>query len=445
VDRAIQAEFTEPWSRESKFEFAPRDQRYNHNIFRYPAKFHPPIARALIERFSAPGEAVLDPFCGSGTLLVEGMLAGRIVVGTDVDPLAVFVSYAKTRKYGIDALTSRAAQIISVLERMRDADCDWFGDFYKDISKRAYKQALPEVEAWVPTIPNVEHWFRRRVILQLARIAKELRRRCKSEDERLFFTLCLAAIIRNASNADPVPVSGLEVTHHMKVREEAGRAIDPYGLLMSSITKGIRATATFVCALPRSSLHANVHRMDARLLEPATTGFVDAVITSPPYLSAVDYYRRHQLEMYWLGLVTSQPDRLRLLPQYIGRHGVSAGQLKDMVTPVRSRLARHWLRHLEEKTPERARTLRHYAVSMARALDSMLEVTRPGGKVIIVIGDSRIQEEIFPTGKLIQELAPHRLELSDVLWYPLENRYMSYKRRNGANIKLERVLVFNRK
>jgi hypothetical protein len=52
---------------------------------------------------------------------------------------------------------------------------------------------------------------------------------------------------------------------------------------------------------------------------------------------------------------------------------------------------------------------------------------------------------VFPTSQLIQELAPHSLTLNEILWYPLENRYMSYARRNGANIKLERVLVFHRK
>src|SRR5262249_55559426 len=66
-----------------------------HYLFRYPAKFHPPVARALLERYSEPGDTVLDPFCGSGTLLVEALVSDRSSVGIDVDPVATLVSRAK--------------------------------------------------------------------------------------------------------------------------------------------------------------------------------------------------------------------------------------------------------------------------------------------------------------------------------------------------------------
>src|SRR5689334_2972771 len=67
-----------------------------HRLFRYPAKFHPPVAAALIEQFSSPGDLILDPFVGSGTTLVEAAVRGRRSIGTDIDPLAVAVSRAKS-------------------------------------------------------------------------------------------------------------------------------------------------------------------------------------------------------------------------------------------------------------------------------------------------------------------------------------------------------------
>jgi methylase of polypeptide subunit release factors len=72
--------------------------RLTHYLFRYPAKFHPPVARALIDKYSEPGQTIFDPFCGSGTSAVESLATGRNAVGMDIDPVAIAVATAKTRR-----------------------------------------------------------------------------------------------------------------------------------------------------------------------------------------------------------------------------------------------------------------------------------------------------------------------------------------------------------
>jgi DNA modification methylase len=72
-----------------------------HNFYRYPARFSPGFAREAIEAFSAPGETVLDPFCGGGTTLVEAMSLGRKAVGMDISSLAAFLSLTKTTPISI--------------------------------------------------------------------------------------------------------------------------------------------------------------------------------------------------------------------------------------------------------------------------------------------------------------------------------------------------------
>ena len=67
-----------------------------HRFYRYPARFSPQLARAIIERFTNPGDIVLDPFCGGGTALVEAAALGRRAVGTDINPLAIFLAQVKT-------------------------------------------------------------------------------------------------------------------------------------------------------------------------------------------------------------------------------------------------------------------------------------------------------------------------------------------------------------
>ena len=67
-----------------------------HTYYKYPARFSPEFARAIIDIFSQPGDTVLDPFMGGGTTLIEAYAAGRVTVGTDISTLAEFVSQVKT-------------------------------------------------------------------------------------------------------------------------------------------------------------------------------------------------------------------------------------------------------------------------------------------------------------------------------------------------------------
>ena len=69
---------------------------WTHNFYRYPARFSPGFAAAAIESFSRPGEIVLDPYMGGGTVMVEGLVAGRKVVGNDLNSLATFITKVKT-------------------------------------------------------------------------------------------------------------------------------------------------------------------------------------------------------------------------------------------------------------------------------------------------------------------------------------------------------------
>ncbi|MHB8486654.1 MAG: DNA methyltransferase [Candidatus Acidiferrales bacterium] len=69
---------------------------WTHNFYRYPARFSPRFAAAAIECFSRPSETVLDPYMGGATAVVEGMVAGRNMIGNDLNSLAAFIAKVKT-------------------------------------------------------------------------------------------------------------------------------------------------------------------------------------------------------------------------------------------------------------------------------------------------------------------------------------------------------------
>ena len=111
-----------------------------HYWIRYPAKFHPPVAVELLDRYSKPGNLVLDPFCGSGSLLVEALVSGRSAIGVDIDPIAVFATKVKTRVYDVTALAESCARLYSRLESIRP-DPSFYGARIAEVPIRNIQRA----------------------------------------------------------------------------------------------------------------------------------------------------------------------------------------------------------------------------------------------------------------------------------------------------------------
>ena len=427
--------------RELHFSRYRNDLKLSHYLFRFPAKFHPPAARCLLERFSAPGNTVLDPFCGSGTLLVEARVSGRTSIGLDVDPLSVFISRVKARplssrrlERGFDRLQKRLAEI-----RRSSADYDRF--IHSDLDQHSIKRLAERFH--IPNIPNLSHWFRTYVAIDLARLRCAILECDITEDLRAFFLACFASTIRNASNADPVPVSGLEVTRHMRERDERGRRIDPFALFEIKVRRemaGMNELHTAATDARVRVLQGDA-RSIARLIPDRS---IDSIITSPPYNTAVDYYRRHTLEMYWLGLVHSHDERLALARKYVGREQV---RLRSWYLRwhTESAYLKRLLEHAARVGPNRERALRHYCASMDRTLRQMARVLKAKAPAVIVVGNAKWNGRRVRATRLIEELAGQDFRVQEKLTYSTANRYMSYSRHNGANVNREYVVVLRRR
>ncbi len=428
--------------RRLRFEPATTD-KLTHYLFRYPAKFHPPVVRHLLEEYTAEGDTVLDPFCGSGTLLVEAAVLGRHAIGTDVDPVAVFASRVKTHAYTDGYLRSSADGVLKNAKPFRRSASEYDRRQHDDVTAETVLRTIREEGLWAPTIPNIYHWFRKYVVVDLARILYQIKAAQIPQSHKEFLLLCFASIIRGASNADPVPVSGLEVTSHMKRRDDEGRTIDPFQLFEKAVTKALAASASFA-EQKKANTSVRVFAQDATRLTSRIRRKVDAIITSPPYNGAVDYYRRHTLEMYWLGFTSNTEERLALLPKYIGRDKVPQSHPFVADNKVDAVLVKSWEDRIRRVRPRRADAFKHYAVAMSKVLHQFSEVLPSGGCVLLVLGHSAWNGQTIPTSRLFATLAGPRFKLRDYLWYPVSNRYMSYDRHNGADINKEYVLRLER-
>ncbi|MGC2775556.1 MAG: DNA methyltransferase, partial [Bradyrhizobium sp.] len=398
------------------FEYGTSFDELTHYLFRYPAKFHPPIVRALLDRLSEPGETVYDPFIGSGSLAIEAMATGRNALGTDIDPLAVAVARAKTRRYQIPSLRQHAAHLLERLERHERPEAEYEKRMFVDLSNANLDRQLHGLRAYVPDIPTIEHWFRRYVIVDLARIKREIAALDAPASQKALFEIVFASIIRNASNADPVPVSGLEVTSHMLRKDAEGRLVNPFRLFKRAIAKSLDAVERFTNAT-RPSNFALIRQCDATSANMHKRSAYQAAITSPPYHGAVDYYRRHKLEMYWLAQTKNEEERRALLDQYIGRLRVprTNGFLdKPSVGP----LSAFWEQRIRELKPSRASGFRHYQTTMRSVFCRLAEGLDEGRPLALVVGHSSWNGTEFPTADLFEEIAGRQFALRDVLNYP---------------------------
>lgn len=416
--------------------------KLTHHLFRYPAKFHAPVARSLLAAYVPPKATVLDPFCGSGSLLVESVVSDRSSLGMDCDPVAAFVSRVKTNAIPPTEMAAAYRKLSKHLAKLERPAAAYTRYMFEDIERHEVSRIAQTEELFIPQIPKLFHWFRRYVVVDLARIRAAIMRLKVEPAVREAFLLSFAAIIRGASNADPVPVSGLEVTSHMLRRDAAGRLVNPFELFRTSVARLETALAELYAS---ATATASVHCADAMTLAATLTSSVDAVITSPPYHNAVDYYRRHQLEMFWIGAVQDQCDRLSLLPSYIGRPKVPASHpllLQESELPASALGIENKMRRL---SPERANAFRHYLTAMQRVFEQLSTVLPRKAPAVFVVGKSTWNGSKIPTPLLFRDIAEPWFLLEEYLWYPLKNRYMSYSRHNEASIDREYVIVLKRR
>ena len=229
----------------------------------------------------------------------------------------------------------------------------------------------------------------------------------------------------------------------MKQLDAAGRVVNPFELFTKAVERGLSAVEAYWTAstpTPRISVfQADATRLSSRLRKQ-----VDAVVTSPPYHNAVDYYRRHQLEMFWLGFAETHAERLELLPKYIGRSRVRKQNPVLQRQDELGRLSAHWHNKIRAVSDNRADAFVHYMISIKDVFHQISAVVRAGGPVIFVLGHSEWNGSKLPTSDLFVEMAGDSFRLAKKFWYPVKNRYMSYDRRNGADINEEYILVFYR-
>jgi len=409
--------------------------RATHFIHTYPAKLLPHIPYLFLNNsiLSQPGSNVLDPFCGSGTVLLESLLAGRNAYGADSNPLARLLTKVKTTAVDIDGLKKSA----------------------KQLEMRIYDEPIKSP----PNVVNIDYWFYPHVIKQLTAI-KEAIDKTRNESFREFYQICFSNCVKKVSLADPrlsVPVrlrgDQYDRDHELReVTEKKLRILKRVNVrkeFLKVLSMNIKRLQSLIDNLPKNVSVLKIMD-DARNINSALSSRgkcnskIDLIVTSPPYAGAQKYIRSSSLNMGWLDMCDA--NELRYYEDLnIGREHYKKEEYSTKVITGMKR-ADDMLSKIYKKNPLRAHIAGQYLLEMRDAFSSAVAVLKPNGHIVLIAANNKVCGYDFKTQEyLCAIIESFGCTLILKLVDDIHSRGLMTKRNKTASvISREWVMVFQK-
>ncbi len=329
-----------------------------HGFHTYPARLHPVTAARLVTAFAPAGGKVLDPFCGSGTVLVEAMIAGRSPLGTDLNPLAVRLARCKTRirtTAGLKHLVALSRECAAEAEARRKARAGASRRFTREDTALFEPHVLLELDSLRAKIET-------------------LRDDAAAADLWLVLSSILVKLSRKRGDTGKAvatrrTAAGFASRLFVQKAEDLAARLAAFGKLVPSagpdgLPAGRRPSVPPVF----------VAQDDATELKSLPVGTVDAVLTSPPYAATYDYLAHHALRLRWLGLDASPLQR--------GEIGSRSAYAK--LKPKQARAA--------------------WAAELGKFLRAVARVLPAGGPLVMVMADSAVGDVAIRADEVAAEV-----------------------------------------
>jgi excisionase family DNA binding protein len=376
--------------------FSENHKRRLHRWVPWVAGFSSSFVAGVLDNVKRNGEPlmVLDPFAGVGTTLVEAIQSGDNAIGFEINPYAALVCKVKARTAHYDV-----SRLSSAIERFNDYGDEklWRNTPPSSIPPPAFRSRVPFFS------PDIEP----QVLACLDFMHEET-----SGWVREFFQLALGSVMVSFSNYSYEPSLGTRAAAGKPNVEQA----DVPGILERKLWDIHDDIVHFQSDTVQGedSSNATVHQLSymehAGRVAPQS---VDVVITSPPYLNNYHYIRNTRPQLFWLGLVSETSELKTIERKSFGQfwQTVRSGpeialiphlpHLADQIHELRGRYA--------DKGPYGGPGWANYAASYfndcLRFCQATKPLMRPGGPVVVVIGNSILQGMEFQTDKLFAEIA----------------------------------------
>lgn len=360
-----------------------------HRWFRYSAGFSAQWVKQLIEREKANGrKTVLDPFVGSGTVLLEAEACGARSIGIESHPFIARVARTK------------------LLWR---ENADAFFEHTRSLLKKA-KRTHPTSRDFTPTL--LEKCYPVEVLCQLDALRSAIEEQDRSDSSYHLTWLTLAAILRHCS---PVATAQWQ---YILPRKSKARIIEPFDAFqaMASVVRQDMVWRQEQERGPQPTLYEE----DARECSSVPDSWADLVITSPPYANNYDYADATRLEMTFFGEIqgwgclqdTVRKHLVRSCTQHVASSVEQADQLAEepVLAPLRPQLVQVCKQLEREKEHHGGKKPYHamiaaYFYDLAKVWVALRRVTATGGLACFVVGDSAPYGVHVPVDRWLGELA----------------------------------------
>lgn len=455
------------------WDFQDEDTReYTHGIHNYPAMMVCPISRNIINIMKSVKSinTLFDPFSGSGTVLVEGMLANvKTIYGNDINPFALYLSKAKTTRLDINSLQ---AEVNALYKRISERISDYSEQINNvdSIMKRDYNLDLTSKDGWgsdapqhlekyktdtlmdvvIPTFKNIGYWFKPKVILLLSIIKSEINA-IDNESIRAFIFIAFSETIRFVSNRR----NGEFKLFRMPIDKVEKFNPDVFKEFKSILNRNIEKMNSFdeICADIGCDSKVTIFNCDAADLSGVPDESVDLVITSPPYgdsRTTVAYGEYSRLSLQWLDLYNlSEKDILGIDKSLMG--GTKYRNGFEYTIP--SLTLKDSLEKIKDVDLERAGDVYSFYLDLEKAIKAVAQKTKTDGYQFWVVGNRTVKGELLKTDLIISEIAEkcqldyvytiNRNIINKVM--PSQNSPSNEAGQKGATMTNEHIVVLRKR
>ena len=357
-------------SKKSVYEILGRN-----SVHPFPARMAPDIALDAVTEHRAP-LCVLDPMSGSGTVLAIARSKGHRAIGVDIDPLAVLISRVWTTAIDSGSVREKA---VEVLVRAR-------GVFSSLRTRHAYPEDSDD-----ETKRFVRYWFDDYARRQLAALSMIIRDIQDNAVREVLWCAFSRLIITKQSGAS----LAMDLSHSRPHRVFRRAPAKPFRKFLWAVDRVVGSCIE--SGKTPIGPAVVVREGDARNLV-LDNGSVDLILTSPPYLNAIDYFRCSKFSLVWMGYSIGELRRLRSITvgTEIGKDARDDCELQKILADLK--LRPKLLRRQEM-------VLMRYIDDMRRSVREASRVLTRNGCAVYVVGENTIRGTFIPNSLIIEAVA----------------------------------------
>lgn len=348
-------------------------KEYSHCYHIYPAMMIPQIARRLIKEY-APKDTkrIFDPYCGTGTTLVEAKLAHINSYGTDLNPLAQLISKTKVTNYDIEKVNSYKNFIADQL-------------FQFSFNSKSFDYPIFEFK-------NIDFWFSKKAISEISFILNLIETQIES-DLKDFFIVPLSETLREVSYTR----NGEFKLYRIQKEKLDGHNPDTFGIYLNKLGRNISGLIELTKTGANTNTKVSSFNTCNTNPEDEIGGKIDFVVTSPPYgdsRTTVAYGQFSRLSNQWLGIENaSQIDNLLMG----GKKGKDQPNFETIY-------AKKELEEIKQIDNKRFEEVNNFLFDYQNSIENVAKSVREKGRIAYVVGNRTVKGVQIPLDYITVEL-----------------------------------------